>query len=228
MGYSDESNESELYEYDDSVSSVASESPSMTSIGSTSNHIASMLALKLKYEAELAGIVARLSTLPARFVNKTSRKNLTDEEVTERTRKSNLLYKKRCLLLKKVDSLTDRIQAFDRCIKSYEKDDLKVILDAKRELNNFNVKVIEEVKQKNDELTVEWVDAEDRVSALESEVSILTRKNKEIAEQNLKLSEQVSSLISKNNDTLTKMPTPISVFPTQLPIVSSRIRSSYY
>lgn len=227
MGYSDESND-ELYEYDLPVSDSASESPSMTSIGSTSNHIASMLALKLKYEAELAGIVAKLSTLPARFVNKASRKNLTDEEVAERTRKSELLYRKRRVLLKKVDSLTDSIQAFDRCIKAQERDDLNVILDAKRELNNFNVKVIEEVKQKNEELTVEWVDAEDRVSAMESEMSVLMRKNREMAEQNLKLTEQVNSLIAKNNDTLTRMPTPISVFPSQLPIVSSRIRSSYY
>ena len=54
MGYSDESND-ELYEYDLPVSDSASESPSMTSIGSTSNHIASMLALKLEsiYEYDL-------------------------------------------------------------------------------------------------------------------------------------------------------------------------------
>ena len=217
MGYSDESEiESEI------------EPVSMTSIGSTSNHIAPMLALKLKYEAELTGVVAKLSTLPARFVNKTSRKNLSDEEVSDRIRKSNLLYKKRCWLLKKVDSLTDSIQAFDRCIKARERDDLNVILDAKRELNNFNVKVIEEVKQKNEELTVDWVDAEDRISEMESELNLLMRKNKEMAEQNLKLTEQVNSLIAKNNDTLTRMSMPISMFPTQLPIVSSRIRPSYY
>lgn len=150
------------------------------------NYRKEMIFLKTKCELEINDIKKLLDTLPAKNI-RTSRKNLTDEEIKQRNHKSSRHSKLRNSKLKRLEELTDELDSYEISLRDDELKSITELIDKRKELGTIvNADLEEEKERLQDDLL--YIDDDNKTL----QAKILEYKNalKQVITENDKLKQE--------------------------------------
>lgn len=167
---------------------------STTTDMSVSNYKAEIKFLKSKTELEINNIKKILTSLPPKNI-RSSRKDLTTEEIKQRVITSNRIYLSRKNNLNRLQKLTEELDTYEDIINDVDLKRIEELTEARKDLiNSVNTQLEEEheeLKEEQEELKEDLLEISDDNTELQAKINQLLAENEELLTENEKLKNKV-------------------------------------
>lgn len=150
------------------------------------NYRKEMIFLKTKCELEINDIKKLLDTLPAKNI-RTSRKDLTDEEIKKRNHKSSRHSKLRNSKLKRLEELADELDSYEMSLRDDELKSITELIDKRKEMGEI---VNADLENEKDNLQNDLIYIDDDNKALQAKILEYKNALKQVIAENDKLKQE--------------------------------------